>query len=352
MGGIEFTCLEFQTFGLTFGTTLELCATAQALAATTCGCPNAPTAAPASSPVAPTTAPTMPTPAPALAPTPQPFCNICGEGFVTDPSAIIGPFQCLAVEIAGQNNQLDTMECLTYSIAAQLDPGCGCAPRFPNGGPAPGALPVPAPGPAPAPPILANCDGLQVLIQFDLEEQAAVALTNLIADFSGIDPNALFPIFSSDSAVAFCISPGGMINRKLVDGDDNNRSLQGGEKYYIDLSADQGNVGSAIEKFGMGFGGTSFVGGPMGSSFEITQSMIRGNMAGMTGTTGMTGGSLVRVLFDNEGVSCAFLKYKSAGGAVRGSSGGDGGAAGTNDTGIIYNKNNNSCGGANGPWNM
>ena len=129
------------------------------------------------------------------------------------------------------------MECLTYSIAAQLDPGCGCSPRFPNGGPAPAPVPVPSP----APPILANCDGLQVLIQFDLEGDAAIALTNLVADFSGIDPNALFPIFSSDSAVAFCISPGGLINRKLLVS-DSNRSLQGGETYYIDLSADKGYV--------------------------------------------------------------------------------------------------------------
>jgi hypothetical protein len=125
-----------------------------------------------------------------------------------------------------------------------------------------------------------------------------------------------------------------MISKRRKLGEyENSRSLESGKKYFIDLSAEKGNVANAIQTFGMGFGGSSFTGSPAESNFMIDQSMVQGKMAGMTGSPGVSDGSLVRVLFDNDGVHCAFLKNRSSTSP----------SVGGSDTIIFFNKNGNSC---------
>eukprot|EP00529_Nitzschia_sp_RCC80_P007303 CAMPEP_0113473290 /NCGR_PEP_ID=MMETSP0014_2-20120614/17969_1 /TAXON_ID=2857 /ORGANISM="Nitzschia sp." /LENGTH=1292 /DNA_ID=CAMNT_0000366055 /DNA_START=1236 /DNA_END=5114 /DNA_ORIENTATION=+ /assembly_acc=CAM_ASM_000159 len=139
------TCRQGQNAGLQVGSmegfTNEQCATAQALAVDTCGCPGEPTPAPVAQP---TTA--APSPGPETV-----FCVLCLNGMQATVNGFIAGQQCFEVQQQGIDSELTAPECGGAQLLADAisDP-CGCragtspVPTIP---PSPRPTPVPTPRP-------------------------------------------------------------------------------------------------------------------------------------------------------------------------------------------------------------
>lgn len=122
-GFLPVTCGQAQAIGLARGYTLQQCATAQALARNTCGCPNEPTPSPVSAPS---------TPAPTAAP-PTVFCLICPNGNRVTGLGVLGSLQCQDVDKMGRERKLTSEQCLAAQTrTAQEDDPCDCLPPTPG----------------------------------------------------------------------------------------------------------------------------------------------------------------------------------------------------------------------------
>mmetsp|Transcript_8162 Transcript_8162/g.20530 ORF Transcript_8162/g.20530 Transcript_8162/m.20530 type:complete len:778 (+) Transcript_8162:371-2704(+) len=143
-GAIPLSCGLASDIGLTFGYTLEQCATAQVLARNCrCGCPNDPSCAvPVAAPVTP-----APTAFEGV------YCLICPNGNRATGTNFLGTVQCQDADKMGRDRMFDESQCLAAQTrAAQDDDVCGCIPPSPAPTPAPvvPATPAPVP-PTPAP---------------------------------------------------------------------------------------------------------------------------------------------------------------------------------------------------------
>mmetsp|Transcript_26831 Transcript_26831/g.63993 ORF Transcript_26831/g.63993 Transcript_26831/m.63993 type:complete len:666 (+) Transcript_26831:376-2373(+) len=117
--GLPATCGQAQSLGLPggFGYTVEQCATLQALAIGTCGCPFEPTPAPDA------------TPSPSAAPETV-FCTVCFNGQPASGSGSIGGTLCQDLDVQGRADAFTNEECLIIQTAAAVaeDDNCECMP--------------------------------------------------------------------------------------------------------------------------------------------------------------------------------------------------------------------------------
>ena len=115
--GLPATCGQAQSLGLPggFGYTVEQCATLQALAIGTCGCPFEPTPAPDA------------TPSPSAAPETV-FCTVCFNGQPASGSGSIGGTLCQDLDTQGRADAFTSEECLIIQTAAATaeDDNCEC----------------------------------------------------------------------------------------------------------------------------------------------------------------------------------------------------------------------------------